>query len=112
MRLVIAIIQRDKLDEVKRALAQAEIRGMTVTEVKGFGLQGGRTENYRGATYVVDLLPKTKIEIAVLEEQVESVIATITKAARTGNIGDGKIFVLALEQTIRIRTGESGHDAV
>ncbi len=112
MRLVVAIIQRHKLDEVKRALAKAGIRGMTVTDVKGFGLQGGRTEHYRGTTYVVDLLPKTKIEIATPAAQVESVIKTIVQATRTGNIGDGKIFVLPLEQIIRIRTGESGHDGV
>jgi nitrogen regulatory protein PII len=107
MKLVVAIIKPFKLEEVKDALAEIGIEGMTVTEVKGFGRQKGHTEIYRGSEYTVDFLPKVKIEAAVADEQVEKAIATISKAAQTGKIGDGKIFVLGLTEVIRIRTG--GH---
>ena len=112
MKLITAIIKPFKLDEVRRAVAEAGIHGITVTEVKGFGRQRGHTELYRGAEYVVDFLPKTKVEIAVPDDQSEAVIEAIVAAAHTGKIGDGKIFVLDLEQTIRIRTGETGDAAV
>ena len=108
MKLVIAIIKPFKLDEVREALSHIGVQGITVTEVKGFGRQKGHTELYRGAEYVVDFLPKLKIEIAVADELVDNAIDAIEGAARTGKIGDGKIFVLSLEQSIRIRTGESG----
>lgn len=112
MKLLIAVINPFKLDDVRDALAAVGVQGMTVTEVKGFGRQKGHTELYRGAEYVVDFLPKTKIEIALDDDQVDAAIEVITKAAGTGKIGDGKIFVQNLEQVIRIRTGETGSDAL
>ena len=112
MRIVTAIIKPFKLDEVRQALSDLGIRGITVTEVKGFGRQKGHTELYRGAEYVVDFLPKVKVEAAVEASQVELVIEAIENAARTGKIGDGKIFVTALEQVVRIRTGEVDEAAV
>ena len=112
MKLIEAIIKPFKLDEVKDALIELGVQGMTVIEVKGFGRQRGHTELYRGAEYVVDFLPKAKIELAVADEIAEQVIEAITSAARTGKIGDGKIFVADLNQTIRIRTGETGSAAV
>ena len=112
MKLIIAIIKPFKLDEVKEALGAVGIEGMTVTEVKGFGRQKGHTELYRGAEYVVDFLPKVKVELVVKDADVERCIDAIVKAAKTGKIGDGKIFVTPLEQVIRIRTGESGPDAI
>lgn len=112
MKEISAIIKPFKLDEVREALAEVGVMGLTVTEVKGFGRQKGHTELYRGAEYVVDFLPKVKIEIAISDEMVESVIESITRVASTGKIGDGKIFVTNLEQVIRIRTGETGADAV
>jgi nitrogen regulatory protein P-II 2 len=112
MKLVVAIIKPFKLDDVREALSEIGVQGITVTEVKGFGRQKGHTELYRGAEYVVDFLPKVKIEAAVSNELVDSVIEAITKAANTGKIGDGKIFVLDIQQTIRIRTGETGNDAL
>lgn len=112
MKLITAIIKPFKLDEVREALADAGITGLTVTEVKGFGRQKGHTELYRGAEYVVDFLPKVKIEIAVTDDVVESAVEAITSAARTGKIGDGKIFVTTIEQVVRIRTGEQNESAV
>ena len=112
MKKIDAIIKPFKLDDVREALAEVGITGMTVTEVKGFGRQKGHTELYRGAEYVVDFLPKVKIEIAISDDLVDSVIESITRVASTGKIGDGKIFVTNLEQVIRIRTGETGPDAV
>ena len=112
MRKIEAIIKPFKLDEVKEALHAIGIQGMTVTEVKGFGRQKGHTELYRGAEYVVDFLPKIKIEIAVSDELADKAVNAIVEAANTGRIGDGKIFVLPVEETIRIRTGERGPDAV
>ncbi len=112
MKLVTAIIKPFKLDDVREALSEVGVTGITVTEVKGFGRQKGHTELYRGAEYVVDFLPKIKLEAAVAEDQVESVVEAIINAARTGKIGDGKIFVSTLEQTIRIRTGETGREAL
>lgn len=112
MKMVIAIIKPFKLDAVREALSDVGIQGMTVTEVRGFGRQRGHTELYRGAEYTVDLLPKIKIELAIAPENVEAAIEAIQKAAHTGNIGDGKIFVYDLGQAVRIRTGESGSDAV
>ena len=112
MRKIEAIIKPFKLDEVKEALHGIGIQGMTVTEVKGFGRQKGHTELYRGAEYVVDFLPKIKIEIAVTEEMCDKAVQAIVEAANTGRIGDGKIFVLPLEEAVRIRTGERGSDAV
>ncbi len=112
MRKIEAIIKPFKLDEVKEALHDVGIQGMTVTEVKGFGRQKGHTELYRGAEYVVDFLPKIKIEVAVSEVLVDKAVQAIVEAANTGRIGDGKIFVLPLEEIIRIRTGERGADAV
>ncbi len=112
MKLIQAIIKPFKLDDVREALTEIGVTGMTATEVKGFGRQKGHTELYRGAEYVVDFLPKVKLEIVVKEEQVDAVIEAVQKAAHTGKIGDGKIFVSAVEQAIRIRTGESGRDAV
>jgi nitrogen regulatory protein PII len=112
MKKVEAIIKPFKLDEVKEALSGIGVEGLTVTEVKGFGRQKGHTELYRGAEYVVDFLPKIKLEIVVGDEQVDGVIEAIVGAANTGKIGDGKIFVLPLEEAIRIRTGERGVDAV
>ena len=112
MRIVTAIIKPFKLDEVRQALSDLGIRGITVTEVKGFGRQKGHTELYRGAEYVVDFLPKVKVEAAVEASQVELVNEAIENAARTGKIGDGKIFVTVLEQVVRIRTGETGPEAL
>lgn len=112
MKMITAIIKPFKLDEVREALSEINVQGITVTEVKGFGRQKGHTELYRGAEYVVDFLPKTKIEAAVDDAIVDQVIDTIQTAARTGKIGDGKIFVSNLEQVIRIRTGETGNDAL
>ncbi|SFW71658.1 MULTISPECIES: P-II family nitrogen regulator [Luteibacter] len=112
MKLVVAIIKPFKLDDVREALADVGVQGVTVTEVKGFGRQKGHTELYRGAEYVVDFLPKIKLEVAVADEQVERVVEAIQQAARTGKIGDGKIFVSALDQVIRIRTGELDNDAL
>ena len=112
MKLITAIIKPFKLDDVREALADNGVQGITVTEVKGFGRQKGHTELYRGAEYVVDFLPKVKLEIAIGDEQVDKVIDSITKAANTGKIGDGKIFVSPLEQVIRIRTGETGEEAI
>ncbi len=112
MKLVTAIIKPFKLDDVREALSEIGVQGITVTEVKGFGRQKGHTELYRGAEYVVDFLPKVKIEVAVDDDMAEKVIDAITSAANTGKIGDGKIFVTPLEQVIRIRTGETGKDAV
>jgi nitrogen regulatory protein P-II 2 len=112
MKLVTAIIKPFKLDDVRDALAEIGVQGMTVTEVKGFGRQKGHTELYRGAEYVVDFLPKVKIEIAIDAKQLDRVIEAITKSARTDKIGDGKIFVFDLEQVVRIRTGESGKGAL
>ena len=112
MKKVEAIIKPFKLDEVREALSEVGITGLTATEVKGFGRQKGHTELYRGAEYVVDFLPKVKIEVVIKDDVVESVIETIAKAARTGKIGDGKIFVTNVEQVVRIRTGESGEIAI
>ncbi|MCP3850543.1 MAG: P-II family nitrogen regulator [Gammaproteobacteria bacterium] len=112
MKLVTAIVKPFKLDDVREALSDIGIHGMTVTEVKGFGRQKGHTELYRGAEYVVDFLPKVKVEIAVDSEVLEQVIEAIRSAAHTGKIGDGKIFVAPIEQTIRIRTSESGKEAL
>ncbi len=112
MKKVDAIIKPFKLDDVREALSAIGITGMTSTEVKGFGRQKGHTELYRGAEYVVDFLPKVKIEIVIKEEQLEACLEAITSAARTGKIGDGKIFVSSIEDVIRIRTGETGPDAV
>ncbi len=112
MKLIIAIIKPFKLDEVREALSAIDVQGMTVTEVKGFGRQKGHTELYRGAEYVVDFLPKVKVEAVVDDAVVDAAVDAVIKAARTGKIGDGKIFVQAVEQVIRIRTGETGSDAV
>lgn len=112
MKRVVAIIRPFKLDEVKDALAEVQIGGMTVTEVKGFGRTGGKKEVYRGSAYVVDFVPKVQIEIVVAAAQVESVIDAILKSARTGRIGDGKIFVYPVEEVVRIRTGERSEDAL
>jgi nitrogen regulatory protein P-II 2 len=112
MKLITAIVKPFKLDDVREALSEIGVQGITVTEVKGFGRQKGHTELYRGAEYVVDFLPKVKIEIAVAEAVAELTIEAITKAANTGKIGDGKVFVSSLEQVIRIRTGETGEDAI
>ena len=112
MKLVTAIVKPFKSDDIREALSEIGISGMTLTEVKGFGRQKGHTELYRGAEYVIDFLPKAKIEVAVEDGIVDQVIEAICKAANTGQIGDGKIFVSNLEQTIRIRTGETGNDAL
>lgn len=112
MRLIIAVIKPHKLDDVRSALADIGVQGMTVMEVKGFGRQKGHTELYRGAEYVIDFLPKVRVEIAVEANQVDRVIEAITNAARTGKIGDGKIFVTPLEQVVRVRTGETGRAAL
>ena len=112
MKKIEAIIKPFKLDEVKEALNSLGIKGMTVTEVKGFGRQKGHTEIYRGAEYVVDFIPKVKMDVIVQDEQVDQVIDTILKVARTGKIGDGKIFVLPVERVIRVRTGETGPEAI
>ena len=112
MKLVTAIIKPFKLDDVREALSEIGVQGITVTEVKGFGRQKGHTELYRGAEYVVDFLPKVKLEVAIGDSLLDQTVEAITKAANTGKSGDGKIFVTSLEQIIRIRTGESGEDAV
>jgi nitrogen regulatory protein P-II 2 len=112
MKMVTAIIKPFKLDDVRSALAEIGVQGITVTEVKGFGRQRGHTELYRGAEYVVDFLPKMKLEIVIQDELLDATIDAIAKAANTGKIGDGKIFVTSMEQVIRIRTGETGADAV
>ena len=112
MKKLEAIIKPFKLDEVKEALQEVGLQGITVTEAKGFGRQKGHTELYRGAEYVVDFLPKVKLEIIVADENVAKVVETIEKAAKTGRIGDGKIFVMSLDEVIRIRTGERGGDAI
>jgi nitrogen regulatory protein P-II 2 len=112
MKMVMAIIKPFKLDDVREALSDIGVQGITVTEVKGFGRQKGHTELYRGAEYVVDFLPKVKIEAAVKADLVDQVIEAIAKAANSGKIGDGKIFVSSIEQAVRIRTGESGDDAL
>jgi len=112
MKLITAVIKPFKLDEVREALSGIGVQGITVTEVKGFGRQKGHTELYRGAEYVVDFLPKVKIEVAVADDLTERAIEAIETAARTGKIGDGKIFVSSLESVIRIRTGETGNDAL
>ena len=112
MKKIEAIIKPFKLDDVREALSEIGIMGMTATEVKGFGRQKGHTELYRGAEYVVDFLPKVKMEIAIADDNVDATVEAISKAANTGKIGDGKIFVTSLEQTIRIRTGETGPEAL
>jgi nitrogen regulatory protein P-II 1 len=112
MKKVEAVVKPFKLDEVREALSEVGVTGLTVTEVKGFGRQKGHTELYRGAEYVVDFLPKVKIEVILGDDMVERAIEAIVRAARTGKIGDGKIFVTAVEQVVRIRTGESGEQAV
>jgi len=112
MKKIEAIIKPFKLDEVKEALAEIGIEGMTVSDVKGFGRTGGKREVYRGAEYIVDFVPKTKLEIVVRDEQVRMVVEAIERAARTDRIGDGKIFVFPVEHALRIRTGETGEDAV
>lgn len=112
MKLITAILKPFKLDDVREALSEIGVQGVTVTEVKGFGRQKGHTELYRGAEYVVDFLPKVKLEIAVMDNMVEPAIEAIMGVANTGKIGDGKIFVTALEQVIRIRTGETGENAI
>ncbi|MEP0202893.1 MAG: P-II family nitrogen regulator [Halioglobus sp.] len=112
MKLITAIVKPFKLDDVRESLSEIGVQGITVTEVKGFGRQKGHTELYRGAEYVVDFLPKVKIEAAVADGMVDQTIEAITKAANTGKIGDGKVFVSQLEQIIRIRTGETGEEAI
>jgi nitrogen regulatory protein P-II 2 len=112
MKMINAIIKPFKLDDVREALSEIGVQGITVTEVKGFGRQKGHTELYRGAEYVVDFLPKLKVEVVVKDNALEQTIEAITKAANTGKIGDGKIFVYGIEQAIRIRTGETGDDAI
>lgn len=112
MKLITAVVKPFKLDDVRTALSEVGVQGMTVTEVKGFGRQKGHTELYRGAEYVVDFLPKVKIELAVDDAIVEQAVEAITKAAQTGKIGDGKIFITPLEEIIRIRTGETGPEAI
>ena len=112
MKKIEAIIKPFKLDEVKERLAEIGVHGMTVTEVKGFGRTGGKKEVYRGSAYVVDFVPKVKLEIIVTDDHVRQVVAAITEAARTGRIGDGKIFVSPVDEVIRIRTGETGDDAI
>ena len=112
MKMVTAVVKPFKLDEVREALSAIGVQGITVTEVKGFGRQKGHTELYRGAEYVVDFLPKVKVEVVVKESDVERAIEAIVKAAKTGKIGDGKIFVLPVEEVVRIRTGERGADAI
>ncbi|RMD68755.1 MAG: P-II family nitrogen regulator [Gammaproteobacteria bacterium] len=112
MKMVMAVIKPFKLDDVREALSEVGVQGLTVTEVKGFGRQKGHTELYRGAEYVVDFLPKVKIEVAIKDDMLDQVIEAIENSARTGKIGDGKIFVFDLPQVIRIRTGETGEDAL
>ena len=112
MKLIFAVVKPFKLDDVREALSDIGVAGVTVTEVKGFGRQKGHTELYRGAEYVVDFLPKAKIEVAVADDQLDKAIEAIANAANTGKIGDGKIFVSSLEQVVRIRTGETGEEAL
>ncbi len=112
MKMVVAIIKPFKLDDVREALSEIGIQGLTLTEVKGFGRQKGHTELYRGAEYVVDFVPKIKLELAIDDNQVEQAVEVITEAAKTGKIGDGKIFVMDLENIVRIRTSESGSEAI
>ena len=112
MKMVVAIIKPFKLDEVREALSTKNVSGVTVTEVKGFGRQKGHTQMYRGSEYVIDFLPKVKLEVAVTDEQLEGVISMICEIANTNQIGDGKIFVHDLDQVVRIRTGETGNDAI
>ena len=112
MKLIIAIVKPFKLDDVRNALSDIGVLGITVTEVKGFGRQKGHTELYRGAEYVVDFLPKVKVEVAVSDEMADKAVEAITQSANTGKIGDGKIFVMSLDQVQRIRTGETGEDAL
>ncbi len=112
MKLITAIIKPFKLDDAREAMAEIGVQGITVTEVKGFGRQKGHTELYRGAEYVVDFLPKVKVEVAIDDDRVDSVVEALSKATNTGKIGDGKIFIMDLEQVIRIRTGETGADAL
>lgn len=112
MKLITAVIKPFKLDDVREALADIGVQGITVSEVKGFGRQKGHTELYRGAEYVVDFLPKVKLEIAISDDLVDSVVEAVTKSAATGKIGDGKIFITNLEEVIRIRTGETGQEAI
>ncbi|MFW2422501.1 MAG: P-II family nitrogen regulator [Porticoccaceae bacterium] len=112
MKLITAVIKPFKLDDVREALADIGVQGITVSEVKGFGRQKGHTELYRGAEYVVDFLPKVKLEIAIGDDLVDSVVEAVTKSAATGKIGDGKIFITNLEEVIRIRTGETGQEAI
>ena len=112
MKLISAVIKPFKLDEVREALSEIGVQGITVTEVKGFGRQKGHTELYRGAEYVVDFLPKVKVDVAVNDDLLDQAIEAITKSAHTGKIGDGKVFVTSLEQAIRIRTGETGNEAL
>ncbi len=112
MKLIIAVIKPFKLEEVREALTAVGVQGLTVSEVKGYGRQSGHTEIYRGAEYVVNFVPKVKLELAVADGDVASVIETLAKTAKTGKIGDGKIFVLDIEQTLRIRTGETGEEAL
>lgn len=112
MKMIMAIVKPFKLDDVRESLSEIGVQGITVTEVKGFGRQKGHTELYRGAEYVVDFLPKVKIDVAIDDKDLDRVIEAITKAANTGKIGDGKIFVVNLEQAIRIRTGETDTDAI
>lgn len=112
MKLITAVIKPFRLDDVRNALSEVGVQGMTVTEVKGFGRQKGHTELYRGAEYVVDFLPKVKLEMALADEMVDQAVEAISKAAQTGKIGDGKIFIQTVDEVIRIRTGETGPDAV
>ena len=112
MKLIVAVIKPFKLDDIRETLSEIGVQGLTVTEVKGFGRQKGHSELYRGAEYIVDFLPKTKVEIAVTDDMAERVIDAIARIANTGKIGDGKIFVLPLEQAVRIRTGEIGENAI
>lgn len=112
MKLLVAVIKPFKLDEVRESLSEIGVQGITVTEVKGFGRQKGHTELYRGAEYVVDFLPKVKLEVGIADDQLDAAIEAVTKSAHTGKIGDGKIFVMPLEQAIRIRTGETDNDAL
>jgi Nitrogen regulatory protein PII len=112
MKLIIAVIKPFKLEELREALTDAGVQGLMVSEVKGYGRQAGHTEIYRGAEYVVNFVPKIKLEIAVTDDAVDSIVETISEKAKTGKIGDGKVFVLPLEQAVRVRTGETGNDAL
>ena len=112
MKLIIAVIKPFKLEELREALTDAGVQGLMVSEVKGYGRQAGHTEIYRGAEYVVNFVPKIKLEIAVTDDAVDTIVATISEKAKTGKIGDGKVFVLPLEQAVRVRTGETGNDAL